>query len=363
MLLAIGSQQAAAQTAPGTKSPTRTTAARPVHVPNRPTTALFQGAQGKQRTEVHFDPATGVVTLKMLVQDPNGYFIPNIRRDSFVVYENGARQQNATVEIEHAPVSAGLLLEYGGRYQGLNNAIREEVSRAAHGFLEQVGRNDKIAVWKYGDTIEEIAGFSRALDALESSLAGMGEPPISELNFYDALISALVRMRPVTGRKALLVLSTGLDTFSKATYQDVLVAARQSNTPIYVINVAQRVQESIAVVGAAPGPYARLDWKRAEKELQELATVSGGRLYSPKSALDLTAIYDDLMENLRVRYVITYKSTAGADLSAPRAVRVELVDPTTGGPLAIVDASEKAVRSKLVVEDSYVPLAASERHQ
>ena len=146
MLLAIDSHQAAAQTAPRTKSPNRTTAARPVHVPNRPATALFQGAQGKQGTEIHFDQATGVVTLKMLVQDPNGYFIPNIRRENFVVYENGARQQNATVEIEHAPVSVGLLLEYGGRYQGLNNAIRQEVSRAAHGFLEQVEKRQDSCV-------------------------------------------------------------------------------------------------------------------------------------------------------------------------------------------------------------------------
>jgi hypothetical protein len=55
----------------------------------------------------------------MLVQDPSGYFIPNIRRENFVVYENGFRQQNATVEIEHSPVAMGILLEYGGRYQAL----------------------------------------------------------------------------------------------------------------------------------------------------------------------------------------------------------------------------------------------------
>src|ERR1700678_1365104 len=73
-----------------------------VQVPNRPATALFQGAQGEQRTTIHFDPTTQVVTIKMLVQDPRGYFIPNIRRENFAVYENGVRQENASVEIEHA---------------------------------------------------------------------------------------------------------------------------------------------------------------------------------------------------------------------------------------------------------------------
>jgi VWFA-related protein len=360
LLFAIGAHPATAQTAARSGSPDRTAAARQVHIPNRPSTPLYQGAQGKQRAEVQFDPATGVVTLKMLVQDPNGYFIPNIRRENFVVYENGARQQNATVEVEHAPVTVGVLLEYGGRYQALNKAIGEEVSRAAHGFLEQIGRNDKVAVWKYGDAIEEVSGFSEALDTLDNSLTGLRKPPISELNFYDALISALGRMRPVSGRKALIVLSTGLDTFSKASYQDALMAARQSGTPIYAINIAQPVRESIAIAGTS-GPYARLDWRRAEKELQELATESGGRLYSPQSTLNLTGAYDDLMENLRVRYVITYKSTGGADLAAPRQVRVELIDPRTGGPLEIVDANGRVVRSRVFVEDSYVPKMALEQ--
>src|SRR5579871_4252115 len=72
-----------------------------VRIPDRPSSALFEGEQGKQRTEIHFDLATGVVTLKLLVQDPNGYLIPDLRRENFVVYENGIRQNNATVDVEH----------------------------------------------------------------------------------------------------------------------------------------------------------------------------------------------------------------------------------------------------------------------
>ncbi len=80
-----------------------------VGIPNRPKEPLFQGQQGKQKAEIHYDPPTGMVMLKLLVQDPNGYFVPNIRRGNFVVYENGARQQNVEVEVEHAPVSLAVL--------------------------------------------------------------------------------------------------------------------------------------------------------------------------------------------------------------------------------------------------------------
>jgi hypothetical protein len=104
-----------------------------LQVPNRPSTALFQGAQGKQRTEIHFDPATQVVTIKMLVQNPRGYFIPNIRRENFAVYENGVRQENASVEIEHAAISLGVLLEYGGRYQALNESKLRQIAAVCGG--------------------------------------------------------------------------------------------------------------------------------------------------------------------------------------------------------------------------------------
>jgi len=104
-------------------SSSRSQRAGEIEVPNRPASSLFQGEQGKQRSEIHYDQTTGVVTIKMVVQDPNGYFIPNIRRDNFAVYENNVRQQNATVEIDHAPVTLAVLLEYGGRRQALNTSV------------------------------------------------------------------------------------------------------------------------------------------------------------------------------------------------------------------------------------------------
>src|SRR5260370_41237902 len=107
-----------------------------IGIPNRAPAPLFKGPPGKQRTEIHFDRATGMVTLKLLVQDANGYFIPNIRRENFIVYEDGVRQTNATVDIEHASVSLGLLIEYGGRYQGMNRELARHVSRSAHQLLD-----------------------------------------------------------------------------------------------------------------------------------------------------------------------------------------------------------------------------------
>ncbi|PYX45036.1 MAG: hypothetical protein DMG83_11235 [Acidobacteria bacterium] len=329
-----------------------------IRIPTRRPTPLFEGKEGKQKTEIHFDPVTHMVTVKLLVQDPNGYFIPNIRRDNFVVYENDIRQHNATVEIEHAPVTLGLLMEFGGRAQALSRLLGIEVARAGRQLLDELGREDKVAIWKYGDKVEKVADFSQGHETLDRVFQDLGTPEFSETNLYDALIYVVEQMRPVEGRKAIVLISSGVDTFSKAKYEEVLRAARDSDTPIYVISLAPVLRYLIEAHGAT-GPLARVDWSNADRELQEIARTSGGRAYSPENTVDLSSVYDDMMENLRVRYVIAYRSSNELDLSSPRTVRIELVDSKTGGPLQITDQSGRPIPARIVVQDSYVPSTAS----
>jgi Ca-activated chloride channel homolog len=329
-----------------------------VRIPDRPLNPSFKGQQGKQRTEIHFDPATGVVTLKLLVQDLNGYFIPDLRRDNFIVYENDIRQNNATVDIEHAPVSLALLIQLGGRYPSLNKILASQAFDAGRQLIEATGREDRIAIWKYADRPEMLTDFSTDHEKLDGVLYSLQPPSISEANLYDALIAVLGRMQEVDSRKAIVLLSSGVDTFSKATLDEVLKAAGVSNTPVYAISLAEMLKRATDVLGSE-APSARIDWKRAEKNLGEIARASGGRLYSPTTSVELSAIYDDVMENLKVRYVITYKSSVAGNLNSPRTVRVELVNPKTGAPIQIVDVSGKTIHAHVVLEDSYVPSRAA----
>lgn len=162
--------------------PPRSAITGQIQIPNRPSDSLFIGEQGKQRTEIRFDPATGLVTLKLLVQDLHGYFIPDLRRDNFVVYENDVRQTNATVEIEHAPVSLALALECGGRYPNLNKILANQVFEGGRQLIEAVGREDPIAIWKYADRPELITDFSQDHGTLNALLSSPQPPGVSEVN-------------------------------------------------------------------------------------------------------------------------------------------------------------------------------------
>jgi Ca-activated chloride channel family protein len=323
-----------------------------VRIPNRPSEPLFKGSQGKQRTEIHYDPATKTVTVKLVVQDANGYFIQNIRRENFAVYEDGVRQNNATVTVEHAPVSLALLLEYGGRNPSLNRELADEVSRCARQMLETLGKEDAAAIWTYADSVSELAGFTRDMPSLQSVILNLKPPETSETNLYDALIFAINHLRPVEGRKALLLISSGVDTFSTAKFDDVLKAARQSDAPIYVINLAPSLTDAARLHGITAVP---IDRNAAEKALGAIARQSGGRLYSPENTIDLSGIYGDMIENLKLRYVITYQSTSSRDPSLPRTVHIELVEAGTGKPLRVLDAAGRSIRPNVIAEGSYTP--------
>jgi VWFA-related protein len=294
------------------------------------------------------------VTIKFQVEDPNGYFLPNIRRDNFAVYEDGVRQQNVSVEIEHAAVSVALLIQFGGRYHELNRTLGLVIAQICHEFLSVIGRDDKVAVFKYGSKLEPLVDFNQDHDAIEKAFDQLGTPDFSELNFYDALIETLNRVRAVSGRKAVIAVTSGLDTFSQANYQQTLQQARDSATPIYTIGLLRLIQREVAVHGST-APFARIDWNSAEKQLEGLAKASGGRAYVPDSDIELPAIFDDIMENLRLRYVITYVSSNPATAGPPRDIRVELIDSKTGKPLKIHDSTGKLVAAKVYVQASYIP--------
>jgi VWFA-related protein len=291
------------------------------------------------------------------VEDPNGYFLPNLRRDNFVVYEDGVRQKNVTVEVEHTPVSIALLMEFGGRYHELNQALGREVDEIGRQLLNELSRDDKVAIFRYGDHLETLVDFNQRHELLDQAFERLGTPGFSEVNLYDALLGTLNRVRVADGdRKAVIIISSGLDTFSKANRDQVLQSARDAGIPVYSIGLIRIIQREAAVYGTS-APFARIDWNAGEKFLENLAKVSGGRAYVLESDITVAAIYDDIMENLRLRYVITYVSSNPATSGPARQIRVELIDPKTGQALKIHDSNGKTITAKVFVQESYSPKA------
>jgi hypothetical protein len=324
-----------------------------VTIPRRPAKSIFESEPGKLHAlQVAFDPQTQLVKLTLLVEDPEGYFIPNLRRENFAVFEDGVLQKNATVDIDHAAVSMSVLLEGGGRYQELNKLLRTEIPIVAHPLLNALIPDDKVAVFSYADAVKLLADVGQPRDRLDALFSQPQISRFSEADLYDALIETLNRTQSMPGRRALLLISTGLDSFSHATFDDVVSDAERADTPVYCIDLAGLVQRTFVDIA---GPLSKIDWNRTSNQLKTLARVSNGRTYLRDTVIEIPAIYDDLMEHLRVRYVITYTSSGAHRGSSMRRVRVALVDARTGGPLRMTDAAGKAITARVSADAGYTP--------
>jgi VWFA-related protein len=208
----------------------------------------------------------------------------------------------------------------------------------ARPLLDAIEQDDTVGVFAYADEVRPLADLGHhSREELESAITRVPAPGFSESNLYDAILTLLDRMKPVEGRKAVLLLSTGIDTFSHATFEDVLKAEDAARTPVYAVAIGGLVERT--VIGEA-GPIAAIDWARATQQLRKLAAASGGRAYVRNTDLDIPAVYDDMMEHLRVRYIVKYTPPSPATSGHTPSVRVALVDPRTG----------KAIPAKIRIE-------------
>jgi hypothetical protein len=120
-----------------------------------------------------------------------------------------------------------------------------------------------------------------------------------------------------------VLVTTGIDTFSRATFDDLLARARDARTPIYCLSLADLARNR--VVDASTGPLSRVDWDALEARCTRLADVSGGRAYRGVRAFNAPAIFDDMLERMRLRYVVSYESTDAKPSDQPRQIEVRIL--------------------------------------
>jgi hypothetical protein len=109
----------------------------------------------------------------------------------------------------------------------------------------------------------------------------------------------------------------------------------------------------------AKGPLARVNWAVVDRQLRGLAEVSGGRAYTRVNAIDTASIYDEMMEDLRVRNVLRYAPIPSTPPGMPRHVQVRLVDRPRAESVRVPPASRRDVGFSVITEATYIPSAAA----
>jgi len=292
------------------------------------------------------------VSLSVAVLDNRGRFIPNIPRANFRILEDNVPQQIATFEVGESPMTVCLVIEFSNLFQQFWSETWYQTLSAAYGFLETLRPDDYVAVVAYDLRPEILTDFTTDKRQVMEAMRRLNFPAYSESNLFDALTDTADRMSGIEGRKAIVLISSGIDTFSKITFDKARKSLQNAGVPIYAIGLMQALRE-LADARGYMDSITRLDFLQADNQLRTFAKETGGQAFFPRFYGEFPNIFRTISEALRGQYAITYQPTNQKRDGKFRRIRVELVDPATNQPLRIVDENGKPIKYTVVAKNGY----------
>jgi len=279
--------------------------------------------EGAPKTDDSYTLAVDVelVSLDVVVTDKAGRFIPNLGEKNFKVYEDKIEQKVTNFAPTSAPLTAVLLIEFARTFA----YYYDDVVPPAAQFIQTLRPGDWCAVVAYDMRSEILADFTQDRGELLGTLNRLRIAAFSETNLFDALRDTLDRLDEVEGKKAVLLLSTGVDTFSRITFDAILKRVNRTDATIYCIGIGQFALTYFESTGQM-GPISRLTYLQAENQLKTFASRTGGKAWFPRFPAEYNGIMQQVGISLRNQYSLGYQSTNANKDGKYRKIKVEVVD-------------------------------------
>jgi VWFA-related protein len=289
-----------------------------------------------------------VVNLDVLVTSKDGQTIPGLKQENFKIMEDGAPQKISTFNQTEAPITAVLLVEYAAT----NLRYMYDALNASYTFASGLKKDDWVAVVSYDMKPQILVDFTQDKHAVMGALNMLRIPGFSERNLFDALFDTLDRCDRIEGKKYVILVSSGRDTFSKLNLDQILKKVKSTkDVTIYAVSIGWQWREYLESHGYAGG-IAQIDWLQAENQLKTFASLTGGRAYVPRFEGELPEIFHDIAADIRNQYNISYHPTNTKLDGTYRKLKVELQAPD-GGPLKIRDQKGKEVKVIVYAREGY----------
>jgi Ca-activated chloride channel family protein len=299
-----------------------------------------------------FRTDTTSVSVDVAVLDNKGRFIPNIPAGNFRILEDNVPQKVSNFMMGEAPMTVCMVIEFSNLFQQYWSSSWYETLQASYGFLETLKPEDYVAVVAYDLRPEILSDFSADKRKAYEAMQRLRIAAFSESNLYDALTDTAERMTEIEGRKAMVVIASGIDTFSKQTFDQARKKLQSAGVPIYAIGIMQALREIVDARGGM-GAIQRLDFLQADNQMRTFAKESGGMSFFPRFFGEFPGIYGAIHQALRNQYSLTFSPTNQAKDGKFRKLKVELVNPTNNEPLRILDEKNKPIKYQIVAKMGY----------
>lgn len=281
--------------------------------------AVVDGSEGVEKVE------TNLVTIPVSVFDRYGLYIPNLKKEDFKIFEDGKEQQIEYFGTSEKPFTVVLLLDTSPSTEYKIDEIRQ----AATAFVDQLKPQDHVMVIEFDGNVHvltEATGDRPTIyKAIKKADFGGGTA------LYDAVSFSLQkRLNSVSGRKAIVLFTDGVDTQSiRSSYDTTLALAEESDSLIFPIyyNTYENTRADAIWGPPAPGTTAR-EYAVGKKYLEELAGYTGGRVFRPEATPGgLTAAFEGIAEELRRQYNIGYIPSEEGKAGQRKQIKVRVNRP------------------------------------
>jgi VWFA-related protein len=285
-----------------------------------------------------------IVTIDVVATTQHGDILTGLKKENFRVIDEGVPQTITNFGPTEAPITAVLLLEFSSRgYYDYFAYIGKYWSSA---LFPQLQQKDWIALETFDMRTRIEVDFTQNKDEVMQGLSRLYFPGFSESNVFDALLETTDRLKDVKGKKSIILIASGVDTFSKHTLDQTMKALRGSDVTIFCIGLGQ------AYANFTRRGTQGLTYLQAENQLKTFAAETGGNAWFPQFDGEMPGVFRDVAAFLRHQYSLSYSPSNGAKDGKFHKVKIELVAPD-GGPLTVVDQKGKKQKYQVYARQGY----------
>jgi VWFA-related protein len=283
---------------------------------------------------------TTEVMLPVTVRDSTGVLVSNLTRKDFRVFEDGLQQPLSDLSLRQVPVDVALIVDASSSVADNLDDFR----KAAEGFASHLAAEDRVSLIQFDDRVVLLQDWTGSLVQLRRALKRI--VPGMFTRFHDAmLLASRDQVARGNARHAIIVLTDGIDSGRGSSFDAALRAALQSQTTVYVVSNTQieraRKQQELSALLSGSESVVKFNQLRiddlrlglaalneSERNLEQLTSATGGRLYKPTTFNDLERTYSEVADELRHQYTLYFSPLNTKRDGQFRRLRVETTNPS-----------------------------------
>ena len=284
--------------------------------------------------------------------EKNHQFVSGLKPENFRVYEDGVEQKVIGFKRVEAPITALLLCEFAAN----SYTFIYDMRNAAWAFAQQLRPQDYVAMMTFDMHTQIVTDFTQDKRQIVEGINMLQVPTFRETNLFDALYESLDRLDRIQGRKYIVVIASGRDSFSKLTFDKILKRVKASHdVTIFTVSTGGAMRAMTEGRGGMMSAMRDMDYLQADNEMKTFSSLTGGMSFFPRFTGEMPDIFQSINDSVRSKYQLIYRPSNAKQDGTYRKLRVAVVD-AEGKPLRVEDQSDKKhkpLKYDIIARDGY----------